>query len=79
MYNTICPYVLTFALCFLGLGFRPMPPYEKVESTLVWYRQGDHAGNWDTWVKRLDDHLKRKYHHLSLSPLDKIQYNKSDT
>jgi len=41
-----------------GVGFRPMPPDESIESTLMWYRHGDFNGNWQPWVDRLEEHLK---------------------
>merc|ERR1712241_903237 len=41
-----------------GLGFRPMPPDESIESTLVWFRHGDDNGNWMPWVERLEEHLE---------------------
>ncbi|KAK7865071.1 hypothetical protein R5R35_008414 [Gryllus longicercus] len=39
-----------------GLGFRPMPPEENVESTLIWYNQKD--DNWKYWTNQLDVFLK---------------------
>lgn len=27
-----------------GVGYRPMPPDERIESTLVWYRHGNRVG-----------------------------------
>jgi len=41
-----------------GVGFRPMPPDESIESTLIWFRHGNDNGNWLPWVERLDEHLK---------------------
>ena len=41
-----------------GVGFRPMPPDERIESTLMWFRHGSYNGNWEPWVQRLEDHLK---------------------
>lgn len=39
-----------------GLGFRPMPPDENVESTLIWYRNtGD---NYKHWTDELDKFLE---------------------
>lgn len=40
-----------------GVGFRPMPPNKQIESTLIWFRHGDSNGNWQDWVKRLEDHM----------------------
>lgn len=39
-----------------GLGFRPRPPPEKVESTLIWFTSGA-SGNWKHWVDNLDEYL----------------------
>merc|ERR1711962_504336 len=44
-----------------GLGYRPMPPNESVESTLVFFRHGG-SGNWKGWVERLDSYLKHFFH-----------------
>jgi len=41
-----------------GVGYRPMPPDERIESTLVWYRHGNRVGNWEPWVERLEEHMK---------------------
>ncbi|XP_063244574.1 sodium/potassium-transporting ATPase subunit beta-2-like isoform X1 [Bacillus rossius redtenbacheri] len=38
-----------------GLGFRPMPPEENVESTLIWYRASDK--NYEHWTKELTNFL----------------------
>lgn len=40
-----------------GVGFRPMPPNKNIESTLIWFRHGNHNGNWEPWVQRLEDHM----------------------
>jgi len=40
-----------------GVGFRPMPPNKQIGSTLIWFRHGDHNGDWENWVKRLEDHM----------------------
>jgi len=47
---------------FAGVGFRPMPDREKyVESTLIQFRHGSQPWEeWQPWVDRLSDHLKRK-------------------
>lgn len=39
-----------------GLGFRPMPPDENVESTLIWYK--DREENWKAWTNQLDKFLQ---------------------
>jgi len=44
-------------LRFAGLGFRPMPPTENVESTLIWYR-GTDSENFKHWVDSLQHFLK---------------------
>lgn len=40
-----------------GLGFRPLPPEEHVDSTLIWYRGTDDE-SMKHWVDSLDDFLK---------------------
>eukprot|EP00092_Neocalanus_flemingeri_P006793 GFUD01007336.1.p1 GENE.GFUD01007336.1~~GFUD01007336.1.p1 ORF type:complete len:347 (-),score=67.21 GFUD01007336.1:191-1231(-) len=40
-----------------GVGFRPMPPSKNIESTLMWFRHGEHNGNWQDWAQRLEDHM----------------------
>ncbi|GLG92271.1 Nrv2_0 protein [Gryllus bimaculatus] len=39
-----------------GLGFRPMPPDENVESTLIWYH--DSNENYKYWTEELDKFLE---------------------
>ena len=41
----------------LGVGYRPKPSDDNVESTLVKFRHGD-LGNWQNWVDRLDTFLE---------------------
>jgi len=41
-----------------GVGFRPMPNQTTdIQSTLIWFREGDDNGNWKQWVNRLDTFL----------------------
>lgn len=40
-----------------GVGFRPKPIMDNVDSTLVFYRQGTTVGTWKTWVDSLDEFL----------------------
>ncbi|XP_017880937.1 sodium/potassium-transporting ATPase subunit beta-2-like [Ceratina calcarata] len=40
-----------------GLGFRPRPPLENVESTLIWYR-GTDSENFKFWIESLESFLK---------------------
>ncbi|XP_047105851.1 sodium/potassium-transporting ATPase subunit beta-2-like isoform X1 [Schistocerca piceifrons] len=40
-----------------GLGFRPMPPEENVESTLIWYK-GTQKVNFQHWTDSLDKFLE---------------------
>lgn len=40
----------------LGLGFRPMPQRENVESTLIWYK-GTKYENYRQWTDALDKFL----------------------
>ncbi|GBP03270.1 hypothetical protein EVAR_68936_1 [Eumeta japonica] len=39
-----------------GLGFRPLPPVDNVESTLIWYK-GTHHENYRQWTDALDNFL----------------------
>jgi len=39
-----------------GVGYRPKPPSDSVESTLVQFRHGE-LGNWQPWMDRLDKFL----------------------
>jgi sodium/potassium-transporting ATPase subunit beta len=39
-----------------GLGFRPLPPEDNVESTLIWYR-GTNRENYEVWTNALDEFL----------------------
>lgn len=43
-----------------GLGFRPLPPGDNVESTLIWYRTQE-VKNYEIWTKELDKFLE-PYH-----------------
>jgi len=47
------------------LGFRPLPPEDNVESTLIWYR-GTNKENFEVWTNALDEFLLRKYIYLNL-------------
>lgn len=40
-----------------GLGFRPRPPSDKVESTLIWFTSGP-QGNWQHWSDNLNEYLE---------------------
>jgi sodium/potassium-transporting ATPase subunit beta len=40
-----------------GLGFRPRPPEDKVDSTLIWFTSGS-RGNWQHWKENLDEYLE---------------------
>lgn len=42
-----------------GLGFRPMPPEDNDQSTLIWY-EANHVNNSDFWTNSLDEFLERK-------------------
>ncbi|KAJ6649706.1 Sodium/potassium-transporting ATPase subunit beta-2 [Pseudolycoriella hygida] len=39
-----------------GLGFRPLPPEENVESTLIWYKGTDYE-NYKIWTEALTSFL----------------------
>jgi len=41
-----------------AMGFRPGPPDNQIESTLIWFRHGSGASNWEQWVERLEDYVK---------------------
>jgi len=41
-----------------GLGYRPMPPDDYVESTLVWFKLGGKASEWKSWSDRVQDFLQ---------------------
>lgn len=43
-----------------GLGFRPLPPGDNVESTLIWYKTSD-PKNYESWTRELDVFLEREY------------------
>lgn len=43
-----------------GLGFRPMPKDDTVESTLIWYKASDN-GNIEAWTSEIDKFLE-PYH-----------------
>lgn len=61
-YQTIDPRIPTWQLnksligTNPGLGFRPHPPSENVESTLIWYKATD-SENFKYWVKSLEEFL----------------------
>lgn len=40
-----------------GLGFRPLPPPENIDSTLIWFTHGS-AREWQGWVNSLEEFLK---------------------
>lgn len=42
-----------------GVGYRPGPSKDHVESTLVYFRHGE-LGNWKSWAERLDEFLTGK-------------------
>lgn len=42
-----------------GLGFRPRPPDDKVESTLIWFSSGVN-GNYKPYVDNMESFLKGK-------------------
>lgn len=39
-----------------GLGFRPLPPPENIDSTLIWFKHGSSQG-WKYWTNSLDKYL----------------------
>ena len=46
---------------FLGLGYRPMPPDDYIESTLIWFKLGGKASEWKSWSDRVAKFLEREY------------------
>lgn len=40
-----------------GLGYRPLPPEEHVDSTLIWYKMNEPEGV-SNWTNSLDDYLQ---------------------
>lgn len=60
------PQLYLFYTCCVGLGFRPMPPHENVESTLIWYK-GTNYENYRTWTDALDRFLASTYNFSSES------------
>jgi len=59
------PSVIIFHINHLlaGLGFRPLPPDDNVESTLIWYK-GTHHENFKHWTDSLDEFLAGKENFL---------------
>jgi len=49
---------LSFSI-LLGLGFRPSPPVDNVESTLIWYK-GTDPEQYQHWTKSLEKFLEGK-------------------
>jgi hypothetical protein len=45
---------------FPGLGFRPSPPVDNVESTLIWYRGTDRK-QYQHWTNSLEKFLEGKH------------------
>jgi sodium/potassium-transporting ATPase subunit beta len=60
-FRTIKYCFLTF-WCSTGLGFRPLPPEDNVESTLIWYR-GTNKENFEVWTNALDEFLSREFNY----------------
>jgi len=52
-----------------GLGFRPRPREENVESTLIWFKQGHNEHNWKHWSDNLNKFLE---------PYEKANENSAD-
>lgn len=55
-YGCISKTKIQLSFRYKGLGFRPLPPEENVESTLIWYRGTDHE-NYRQWTDALDKFL----------------------
>lgn len=41
-----------------GLGYRPMPPDDYIESTLIWFKLGGKASEWKSWSDRVTKFLE---------------------
>lgn len=41
-----------------GLGFRPRPKNEQVDSTLIWFKNGANEGSWRYWSNSLEKFLE---------------------
>ncbi|KAH9398598.1 PREDICTED: sodium/potassium-transporting ATPase subunit beta-like [Rhagoletis zephyria] len=41
-----------------GLGFRPRPRDENIDSTLIWFKNGKESSEWGYWSKSLEDFLR---------------------
>jgi sodium/potassium-transporting ATPase subunit beta len=41
-----------------GLGYRPMPPHDYIESTLIWFKLGGKDSEWKAWSDRVQDFLE---------------------
>lgn len=52
--NSIIKVVVEFPK--KGLGFRPLPPEDNVESTLIWYKGTDYE-NYKIWTEALTSFL----------------------
>lgn len=44
-----------------GLGFRPTPPDENIDSTLIWFKHGGHDTKKNHWIDSLEKFLKPYY------------------
>lgn len=47
-------------LNFSGLGFRPLPPQDNIDSTLIWFTHGS-GREWNHWVESLGHFLDGMY------------------
>lgn len=52
--------LIYYPCCSLGLGFRPSPPEENIDSTLIWFN-ASRPETVDYWVENLNKFLERKY------------------
>ena len=44
-----------------GLGFRPRPRDKNIDSTLIWFKNGNNEDNWKYWSDSLATFLERMY------------------
>lgn len=52
-------FIYKYAFLISGLGFRPRPDSEHIESTLIWFKPGAGKQNWQHWKENLDQFMKR--------------------
>jgi sodium/potassium-transporting ATPase subunit beta len=56
-----------------GLGFRPRPREENIESTLIWFKHGQNEAQWKHWSDNLNKFLE-PYEKASEGTADRGEY-----